>query len=798
MIAREGAATRRVFGELPALLGRSDELAVVGRTLFDGSTRLVTFTGPGGVGKSYLARAVAEACAPSFANRVWFVDLARAREPGALVPCLARSLGIAHADSRSLPDLICDFFGGLPGLLVLDTFDLVRPAAPLLERFLADCPQLVILVTCRSPLGLYAEQRLPVGPLTLPALGRAWSDEVAAPSPAVALFAARARAMTPSFTINEDNVAAIAALCRWYDGLPLFIELLAEWTTMLSPTTLLAYLQRRWLPMETTLTNRPERQRSPTASVQWSYDQLGEGQRRLFRSLGIFTDAFSLSAANHVVAAAQSGPELLAELRGLVQTSLVQASDSNDDGEPVFWLYRPAHDFARAQLEAAGEVDDVARRHAEFYVQLAERAASELISREQLAWFDRFDRERPNLEAAVDWAIERAGDLTGLRLVAALWPFWLIRGDLTAGRRRLELALGAAPGPPDQSRVQAAIGGALLATLQGDHARARQLTEAALAIGLGLPDQSGVGETLVYLALIAGLEGEFERAVILAEEAVALARPTGLPRSLALALLSLGWIRLLNGRWEQAAADLAESSALLRELGETLARIAVLAMQAVVAEQRGYHANADAALSEALGAAQAAGETQSAFFAVVVAAGRLARRGAYALTAQLVAALDSERQRVGLALPEAQQAIVERAAALARSVLGEAGFTAAYARGRELSLAWIVDEALAALNHPQAPEPAAERVEPVERVERSTELASQLSRREREVLALVANGLSNAQIARQLVITPRTAKFHLASIMAKLGARNRAQAVALANQLARLDPESPPDLLGRD
>ena len=389
------------------LLGREREIELIRRLLGDEGVRLLTLTGPGGVGKTRLAVAAAEALLAAFPDGAWFVDLASLADPAAIMPAVAAALGVRDGSGRPVAERVRRQLRGRRLLVVLDNCEQLLPAAGLaVANLLAACPGLTVLATSREPLHLRWEHRLPVLPLGLPDPSPGAAPAALLAAPAVALFVERAQGVWPDFALTAANAPAVAELCRRLDGLPLAIELAAARCNVLPPTALLARLERR-LPLPGPgAEDAPERHRTLPAAIGWSYEPLSPEEQALFRRLGVFAGGWTLAAAEAVCAGEERGLDPLDGLLALLDRSLIHGS-GDDDREPRFEMLKILREYALEQLDAAGELEETRRRHAMYYAELAERAAPELFGPRRAAWLDRLDREDDNLRAALGWATER-------------------------------------------------------------------------------------------------------------------------------------------------------------------------------------------------------------------------------------------------------------------------------------------------------------------------------------------------------------------------------------------------------
>jgi predicted ATPase/transcriptional regulator with XRE-family HTH domain len=628
-------STRLVRLPMPPtpLIGREAEVAQVTALLepSGAAVRLLTLIGPGGVGKTRLALAVAAALADDYADGVVFVELAPLRDPRLVPATIARSLGLHESGGRSARELLLAAVRGQQLLLVLDNFEHVLDAAPLLTELLADCPGLRLLVTSRAALRLRGEQRLVVPPLAAPADDVATLD-AATTSPAVRLFIERAQAVVPGFVLDPSNAATVAAICRRLDGLPLAIELAAARAELLGPAALLRRLERR-LPLLTRgVADLPERQQTLRATLAWSHDLLGSSEQLLFRRLAVFAGGWSLEAAEAVCGrGGLPSEEVLDRLQVLVDSSLVQRLNA-PTSEARFGMLATVREFAQEVLEASGEALAYRERHAWHSLTLAEEAEPHLMGADQRAWFDRLDQELDNLRAALAWA-RSAGHLElGLRLAGALATFFEERGHVREGCEWLEtLMLG--PSQSEAATYLAPLQARALATtawlklLQGDYQRAAPLAEQSLACWRQLGQAGNSSVALNTLAYVARRDGDLARHRVLLQASLDLCRAQGDTRGSAAVLSWLSTQHRAEGDLEGATALLEESLRLYQTTGAVGGIAYVLLHLGAVAMAREDRARAQALFEESLGLYQSLGDRADVAYATGALAGLAAEAG---------------------------------------------------------------------------------------------------------------------------------------------------------------------------
>jgi predicted ATPase/DNA-binding CsgD family transcriptional regulator len=797
------------------LIGRHAERATAQTLLLDEAVPLLTLTGPGGVGKTRLALAVAGDVAGHFADGVVWVDLAPLGDASLVPGALAAALGFVPAPDQPVVDGLSRFLRPRQTLLLLDNCEhVLGPTADLVVSLLVACPALQILATSRAPLHVRGEQELPVEPLPLPhdAPFPAVND-----NDAVRLFVERVRAIRPSFALDEGNAGTVAAICRHLDGLPLAIELAAARIKVLSPEALLALMTDRLRLLNAGPRDLPARQQTIRDTIAWSYGLVAPEEQALFRLLAVFTGGWTLGAAQAVSSGDSStAPDVTLGLFALVDQSLVRRIDQSD--EPRFTMLETIRAFGLEQLEISGE-EPVARRHhaAHMHAFIAGLDLYHAFPGDP-AWLDRLALEQDNLRQALAWFADRGDALPLNDLSASLYKFWLPRSQIAEGRRWLGQAIAIDAGVPVLIRARARGAAGFLAAIQGDFAVAQPLLDEALALARDSGDPVILCEALIESGLTADWRGDRVHAVRLMEEAERAARAVapGLPIRAALIGMTVEHL----GRFALDAGDIPRATTLLEEAVElqrapggvwgvsiTLGELGLLRLGA------GAVAEGTAALLEAIGLTWGFRDETNLTRLLRGLAIAATGTGQPARAAHLLGAADAIDRRVGndtMAQGRDRELIATCSARLTRD-LGEAERLTLHRMGltttidQTLALAYAVagtvlgdDRAATIWRSTGIPEPemliadSAPRVSPPggpdlaiaprDTVNPQVHVPAgfDLTRRERQILALLAERLTDAAIAEAIFLSVRTVEHHVANILAKLGAANRREAAAIA------------------
>jgi predicted ATPase/DNA-binding NarL/FixJ family response regulator len=756
--------------QLSSFVGREQEIAELKRLLT--AARLVTLTGPGGSGKTRLALQVAASLLNSFIDGVWFVELAPLFDPALVPVSVATVLGMREEPGRPLLTTMLDWLRSKQLLLILDNCEhLIDACAQLAEALLQSCAQLHVLATSREALRVPGETTWLVPTLTspnpdhLPPVETLWQFE------AVRLFLDRARAIRPTFELTSQNASAIASICYRLDGIPLALELAATQTSAASVEQIARRLDDRFRLFTSGHRTALPRHRTLRAAIQWSYDLLSEPEPILFRRLSVFAGGWAVDAAEAVCA---DGAEVnvLDLLTRLVNKSLVLVEERESDTR--YRMLETIRQYAQEKLAQSGEEPQIRARHLGFFMRLAEEAELQLHGPDQVRWFNRLETEYDNLRVATDWSLSSSAATAGLRLTMALRYFRFTRGYHSEGLDLLAHFL-TRPEAMERTRLRARALQFLARNPRGEYAKKCLLAEEALAIARDLGDAEIVFNALDCLTGLANSHRDFVAARAFLEQMLPIARDSGNKLQIRVTLMLQGDLAQLEGDYEQAQSFYEESLALMRDLNDKSQLCYELRHLGQVALHQALYEKAIARYQESLDLNLEVDDTRAvlaclAGFAAVAAAQAQAVR-----SARLLGAVEALLAAIPTDFLYLDQAEYERSVAAVRAQLDPATFTQAWAEGRAMRLEHAIAEAKCIgpeLTRISQPVPVAEHTYP-----------ASLTEREVEVLRWLALGLSNAEIAEQLVLSPRTVGAHLRSIFDKLDVTTRTAAARVAADL---------------
>ncbi len=583
------------------LIGRERERTALRHLLGNADVRLVTLSGPGGTGKTRLGLQVAADVRDQFEHGAWFVNLASISDRTMVAPMIAQALDVREIGGEPILELVKRYLREKRALLLLDNFEHVVEAAPLISELLAFASGLKILVTSRTTLHLSGEHEYTVPPLGLPTTTYPGQDNADGRSTiggqppnlqtiiqyeAVRLFIERAQAAKADFVVTEENACVVAEICSRLDGLPLAIELAAARIKLFPPHALLERLGSRLKFLTGGARDLPTRQQTIHNTIRWSYDLLNEREKILFARLGAFAGGCTLEAAEVVCGSWELGvgswetdaaaptpisqppTPVLDLLSGLVDQSLLR-QDEDPEGTRRFVMLETIREYALERLEQRGELEAVRRRHATYFLMLAEEAEPELAGPQQIAWLARLERDLDNLRTALGWSIDHHEIETALRLVGALTWFWYTRSYWNEGRRWFATTLARSEGAARASVAKALLGSGQLATFQNDHDQAYLLCEQAHTLFLALDDRRGAAWALFFLSIAVQDRSDITRSKAATAESLALRRAIGDRRGIAYSLHGAGEDALYAGEFARALTLCDQSLALFRAVGDT-------------------------------------------------------------------------------------------------------------------------------------------------------------------------------------------------------------------------------------
>lgn len=811
---------------LTSLVGRNHEIQHITGLLGRPGTRHLTLSGPGGIGKTRLALHLAQTVTADFPDGVHFIDLA-ALTDHALVPhAIAAGVGLTAAEP--IEDELAAYFAPRAALLILDNFEHLIPAGPLVPRLAAACPDLVILVTSRERLGTTGEQVIAIAPLALPRPGEPPTVSRIIGSPAVQLFVERAAAARPGFALSEENAADVAAICRGLDGMPLAIELAAARVSHLAPAQLAAHVGGMLPLLSDGASDLPPRLRTMSDAVRWSYDLLAPEEQAFFRRLAVFAGGCTVEAATAAgwspfqiastagaepTAGAASEIETILRLASLTDKSLLRLV-APGGGEARYVMLEPVREFGLAELAARREERATRLAQGHYLLAYADRVRLESRGTDPAAWLQHLEAEQDNIRAVLRWLLDQnpAEGTLALEICNQVANFWLWRSQWSEAKSWLSRALAQAGDTVSEPVAEAClnlghveVGSAgdsfrwyerglavaralghergiavllsclgMTAEQMGNYAAARDYLTECLARSEALADDFGVAQASFHLGVVAGRMGEIEPGKAHLDHARGLWEQLGDVASIAFTIVELGRLYRLQGRLDEAADLLDWSLARLEQTGISHAQGPAHYERGEVALARGDVRAAQAEFREAIRLLRGAGIIHTQFAAAVDGLARIVLAERPDAAVQAFAAIAAWQHRTGFRAAPGEEQVRDQAMADGKRLLGADRYAVMWERGRRGTLTAASD--LVATIEVAVAAPAAAPV-PARRTGPGVE---RLTRQEQRVLCLVVDGLSNQQVADALSITVRTAANHVTNILGKFSVDNRTQAAAVA------------------
>ena len=587
-------------------IGRTHEVAAVKQRLLQPETRLLTLTGPGGTGKTRLGLQVGAEVLDDFPQGVWFVDLTAIEDAALVGSTIAMALRVQVLAGQAVVDALNAYLHEKQLLLVLDNFEQLLPAAPLVAELLAAAPLLNVLVTSRVPLHLRGEREFPVAPLQLPDRSALPPLEVLRQYDAVRLFVERAQDIRPDFTVTNASAPAVAEICYRLDGLPFAIELAAARTKALTPEAILLRLSNPLKLLTGGARDAHSRQQTLRATIDWSYRLLEPGEQTLLARLGVFAGGCTMEAVEAVCAATDDLPiDPLDGMASLVDKSLLRQAEG-PGGEPRFLLLATIREYASERLVESGEAPEIQEQHARYFLRLAEQAEPHLYGFQQVAWLSRLMHEYDNLRAALEWGLQHPKAGVGLELAGTLWRFWQLRGDWPESGRWLRDTLATSQVPKDSlARAKALYAAAVCDWIVGENSTAGERIRESVDIFRSAGDKRGLPAALGFQVVMLARGDRTARR--LGEEAVSLARDEGDKVSLAAVLHAQGMVNLEQGELSAALAEFEESATLSREMGDRWRLLINLRFLSYIARFQANYTHARRLIEETLALARELG-----------------------------------------------------------------------------------------------------------------------------------------------------------------------------------------------
>lgn len=671
------------------LIGREREIAEIKDLLRQNDVNLVTLTGAGGSGKTALARGVTDELKADFADGVFFVELAAVNQAELVIGAIAQALDVKESSEKSLFDALKDFLRSREILLVLDNFEQLISAAPLLQKLINSTAFLKILVTSRHVLKIDIERETVVTPLSLPPRDMVLTDENSSEYAAVELFIRRAQNIRRNFVLTGENASFVAEICRRLDGLPLAIELAAARVKLLSPQSILERLENSLNLLTGGKQDLPARQQTMRGAIQWSYDLLNEDEKAVLRQLSVFADGFTVKAAEAVCDLSERSGWLILDLfTALIDNNLLAVKEQKN-GEVRLKMLEVVREFAFERLESHSETDKLKQNHAEYFLALAKETEPHLSDGKGGEWLGNLEVEIDNLRAALRWFLETDAE-SAAHLAAATREFWASYCYLTEGCEWLEKVLERSSKTPSEIRFKLLYGLGFLARQKGDFKTSQKAHEQGLKDGKAVGDRRQIAWSYRGLGAVAFRQNDFKSAREFIGKALQISRETDDKPGTANALNLLGDIYQAEGNLVVARPLLEESMAILKELEYKQAVGSVICNLGIVSYRQGDFAVANSYFLEALATAQEVGQKQLVSVCLDGFAALAIVQTKSNLAAQMAGAAEHLRETIGYEIEPSERLFRKDYEKKIRRALDEKTFDTAYQKGRTLALNEIV------------------------------------------------------------------------------------------------------------
>jgi predicted ATPase/class 3 adenylate cyclase len=677
--------------QLTSFVGRRREIDAVQQLL--ATNRLLTLSGPPGTGKTRLALEIARQKLDHFQDGVFFVDLASLNDPKLVLSTIAQTLDLEEALSQSLILTLTHHLRNKRILLILDNFEQLIEAAPLVCDLLSACPRLKIVVTSREPLHVYGEQEYPVPPLVVPDRECPESLPGLSHFEAVELFNQRARAVKPDFSLTEKNTPYVCEICARLDGLPLAIELAAARAKLLSPESMCARLDSRFKTLTSGARDLPARLQTLQAAIDWSYNLLDKDEQRLFDRLSVFQGGRSIEAVE-VVCNSDLSFVALDGLESLLNKNLLFSKEGKT-GETRFYMLETIHEYARDRLLQRGEADDLRRGHALYFLALAERAEAELYGVRQEYWFARLADELDNLRTVLNWTLDDVDVELGARLVAALRDFWYFKGLLSESSAWIDRALETKGKMSPATWAKTINTSSLITTARGDFADGARLARQAHSLACEINEVETCAWASNFISISSMVPDDHKKEVLsYAEESLRLFRELDHKGGIVLGLNTLGELARLDGDYDRAGRLYRECLTLSKELGNKRQEAVSFANLTYVAYHEGNYSQAIDCGKMALSLLNSLQVEHAIAIALAIIAGPIGAKGKPRLAVRLLATSEAQLEAMGASVKPQDMVEIDRYVTTVRKQLDQTEFNRAWSEGREMTMEQAVTYAL--------------------------------------------------------------------------------------------------------